>query len=76
MIKDPFTATYDTYTGEHWYTITGPGVHLSIPGEHRGKAVCAALNNAYLLGRLQYLESKFPDVEIPVNTSGPETGSN
>jgi hypothetical protein len=59
MDTNLYEAHYDGYTrGEHWYTVIGPGTHISIPGEHRGKAAAAALNNAYLLGRLHYLESK------------------
>jgi len=75
MIKEPYDYDYDmSYSG---YVVRGPGTYIYVgTTAGKAKAYAVALNNAYLLGRLQYLESQFPDVEIPVNTAGPEVGSN
>ena len=76
MMENPYSAKWQSSACSFYYSADGPGLHMRCDSEYHAKMIAAALNNAYLLGRLQYLESKITDVEIPVNTVGPEVGSN
>lgn len=66
MQSDPYETNYDpmSITGNKWI-VSGQGAYFAFDDKFGAHAICAALNVAYLLGKLEHLQSVKPDRQIP-----------